>query len=120
MIPTFTRAYEASGEATGFLIAALTADGKAVLATGPTNALIGVFDRQGADAGGMADVHRAGLVSVQLGATVAAGAPLTADATGRAVLCTAGAGRRYIGFADSAGVVGDIIDVFLAPGILNA
>ena len=121
MIPTFTRAYEASTEVTGFLIAALTADGKAKLASANDDALLGVFDAQGADAGKMADVHRAGLVSVRLGATVAAGDPLTSDAASKAVPCVAAAGetRRYIGFADFAGVEDDIIDVFLSPGLLH-
>ena len=49
---------------------------------------------QGADAGGMADVHRSGLVSVRLGGTVTAGAPLTSDADGKAIVCAPATGEK--------------------------
>jgi hypothetical protein len=39
----------------------------------------------GGSTGGMVDVVRAGLASVRLGGTVAAGDPLTSDANGKAV-----------------------------------
>jgi hypothetical protein len=121
MIPTFIRAYQVAVAIDGFLIAAHTSGGGVELATAADDPLIGVTDRQGADAGGMVDIHRGGLVSVRLGATVAAGDPLTANAAGEAIPCVAAAGetRRYIGFADTAGVADDIIDVFMAPGLLH-
>lgn len=124
MIPNFTRAYEASAEIAGFRIAAFTTPGSSTTvshATGGTAALVGVVDRQGAPAGGMADIHRAGLVSVQLGGGVAAGDPLTSDATGFAIKAVPGAGANLniIGFADQPGVSGDIIDAFMSPGVVR-
>lgn len=124
MIPTFIRAYEASAAVAGFRIAAFTTPASATTvsqATGGTVPLLGVFDRQGAPVGGMADVHRSGLVSVELGGTVAAGDPLTADAQGRAIKAVPGAGANLniIGFADQPGVSGDIIDAFMALGVVR-
>lgn len=122
MIPTFIKAYEAAADCEGFLIAALLADGRTRPAAADDDALIGAFDRQGAATGGMADVHRGGLISVRLGAAVEAGDPVTSDGNSKGVVCTepaAGQSKRYIGFADSAGVADDIIDVFFAPGILQ-
>lgn len=124
MIPTFIRAYEAAAAIGGNLIVAFAAPstGQTVTpATGATAALVGVSDQMGADAGGMCDIHRGGLVSVKLGGTVAAGAPITANAAalGIAAAPAAGATANIIGYADQPGVSGDIIDVFYAPGTIR-
>ena len=123
-IPTFTRAYEASADAGGYLIAKFSdaaTSSKVAPASANDDPLIGVFDRQGASAGGMADVHRAGLAPVKLGGTVAAGDPLTSDANGKAIKAVAAAGEtiQLIGRAEQPGVANDIIDAFLSPGLLH-
>ena len=87
--------------------AALQADGVAV-------ALLGVTTDIDAAAGKPVDVIRSGIAPVEYGGNVAKGAPLTSDAQGRAV--TAAAGNRIAGFAEVAGVLGDIGAVHLAPG----
>lgn len=124
MIPFFTRAYEADTDIEGYRIVSFSdaASSKKVShSAAGTDAHIGVSDAMGADAGGMCDVHRGGLVSVQLGGAVNAGDLLTADADGKAVAAAAVASTtiRIIGYADEPGVADDIIDAFLAPGILH-
>ena len=121
MIPTFTRGYAAAAAILGHRIVAFASAAtnntvaQAALATAPS---LGVSDAMGADAGGMCDVHRAGLGSVELGGTVAAGDPLTADADGRAIKAVpaSNTAMRIVGWADEPGVVGDIIDAWIAPG----
>ncbi len=121
MIPTFIRAYEASAAVTPNRIVAYSdaaASRKVALAAAATAAIMGVSDRLGADLGGMCDVTRAGLSAVELGGTVAAGDPLTSDATGRAIKAVpaSNTAMRIVGWADEPGVVGDIIDAWIDPG----
>lgn len=125
MIPTFIRAYEAAAEIDGNLIVTFAAPTTAKTVTTAASAtvpLVGVSDAMGADAGGMCDVHRGGLVSVKLGGAVSAGDPITANADGEGIEAApaTGASMNIIGFADEPGVAGDIIDVFLAPGTIRA
>lgn len=124
MIPHFTRAYHAAAIIAGMrfvTFAAPTASQDIEVATGETDPILGVSDRMGAPEGGMCDVHRSGLVSVELAGTVAAGDPLTAAADGRAIRAEAEPGStiRIGGFADQPGVAGDIIDAWLAPALLH-
>ncbi|RUS64877.1 DUF2190 domain-containing protein [Pseudorhodobacter sp. E13] len=124
MIPMFIKSYEAAAAIAAFRIVGF-ADGAAgttvEMTSANTDAAIGVSDEMGADLGDQCDIHLAGLASVELGATVTAGQPLMSDATGRAVPAVAAASstRRVIGFAHAPGVVGDIIDVWLAPSLLD-
>lgn len=124
MIPTFTRAFEASAAIGGNRIVAFSdvaASSKIALANSATAPSFGVSDTMGAALGDMCDVHMAGLASVVLGGTVTAGAPLMADANGAAIVATAAAAstRRVIGFAIQPGVAGDIIDAWLMPSLLD-
>lgn len=124
MIPTFTRAYEASSEISGYRILAFSdvaSSSKVSHASTSTGPLMGISDAMGASVGGMCDVHRGGLVSVRLGGAVSAGAPLTSDANGNAIAATASAATTVyiIGYADAPGVADDIIDAFFAPGLLH-
>lgn len=126
MIPTFTRAYEASAACLPFRIARFSdvaASQKVAGATLNTQPLIGVFDKLAAQTpiGGLVDVHRGGLCSVELGATVTAGQELTTDAVGRAIPAVAAAATRVrvIGFADQPGVIGDVIDAWIEPTLLD-
>ena len=123
MVPTLTLAFEASAIVEGFRIARFSdaaSTARIAHASANTDAIIGVIDRIGAPLGGMADVVMDGTADVALGGTVAAGAALTADANGRAIASTAGAGRRIVGFALQPGVSGDIIKVRVAPGFHSA
>lgn len=124
MIPSFIRAYEASAAIDGGRIVTFdTPASKTTVAAAASGAgaLVGVSDRMGADLGDMCDVHRAGLVSVELGGSVDAGDPLTATTGGKAIKAvpSAGTNLNIIGFADQPGVSGDIIDVFMAPGVIR-
>lgn len=124
MIPTLIKSYEASATIEPFRFVAFSdaaASQKVAAAAAATDPLIGSSDAMGANAGGMADVVRGGLASVRLGGTVAAGDPLTSDANGKAVKCTAAPGetRCFAGFADQPGVEDDIIDYLVAPGLLH-
>lgn len=126
MIPTFTRAYEISATVRPYRIARFSdtaASQKVAEATVNTQPLIGTFDKLAASAavGQMVDVHRSGLCQVELGGTVTAGAPLTSDAQGRAIAAVAAAATqvRIIGFADQPGVIGDVIDYWCEPSLLD-
>lgn len=124
MIPSFIRSHEASADIDPYRIVAFSdtaGSRKAAMAAANSDPMIGVSDKMGAPLGGMADVIRAGLGGVELGGTVTAGAPLTADATGKAILCVAAAGetRRIVGFAEEPGVAGDIIDAWIVPGLFH-
>ena len=124
MIPTFIRAYEASADIAGYRIVMFSdaaSSNKIAQADSNTAASLGVSDAMGADLGGMCDVHRDGLISVELGGTVTAGAPLTSDADGKAIAAVAAAGTtiRIIGFADEPGIAGDVVDAFLSPALLH-
>jgi hypothetical protein len=126
MIPTFTRAYEISAAVRPFRIARFSdaANTRRVAeTTANTQPVIGVFDKLADQAavGQMVDVHRSGLCSVELGGTVAAGQPLMSDAQGRAIAAVAVAATqvRIIGFADEPGVLGDVIDAWIEPSLLD-
>lgn len=124
MIPTFTKSFEASADILGNRIVAFSdvaASSKVATAASATAPAVGISDSMGSTTGGMCDVHLAGIYPVKLGGTVTAGAPLMADATGAAIAAsaTAAATRRVIGFAIEPGVSGDIVDVWLAPSLLD-
>jgi len=124
MIPGFVKSYEASAVITGRRIVMFSdtaASSKVAMAAANTSPMIGIADTMGAPAiGDLCDVHLSGLVSVELGGTVTAGAPLTSDATGRAIVAAvaATASRRVVAFAMEPGVVGDVIDVWLSQAPL--
>lgn len=124
MIPTFLRAFEASAAIAGRRIVAFSdtaASSKIAQAATATAPALGVSEAMGAEAGGMCDVVLAGMAAVDLGGTVTAGAPLMADAEGKAIAASAAAAttRRVVGFAIQPGVAGDIIDIWLAPSLLD-
>ncbi len=79
------------------------------------DALIGVVEGVAPALGERCDVVHFGIADLTLGGTVARGAAVTSDATGRGV--AAASTNRVIGFARQSGVVGDIVEVMLAPGI---
>ncbi|REM14738.1 DUF2190 domain-containing protein, partial [Mycobacterium tuberculosis] len=72
-------------------------------------------------AGDRIDGVRLGIAEVEYGGAVAAGDPLTSDASGRAIVAApaAGANARLVGFAEVAGVLGDIGSVFISPCVMQ-
>ncbi len=92
------------------------------LATAATDSLIGVNADVAPAIGERCDVVRQGIAFVEAGAAIAQGAPVTSDATGRAVTAAPGAGvnNRIIGFADeAAAAAGDVIRVIVELGIMQ-
>lgn len=92
-----------------------TTDGSATLSVLESNPHIGVADSLGATAGQVFDVVAGGYATVEYGATVVRGDPLTSDSTGRAVKATV-AGSSLIGRAIVSGVVGDLGTVHVQLG----
>lgn len=120
-IPGLTSAFRAGGAITKRRILTDGAsDGAAIQATGATARLLGVSTDIDTDSGDPVDAIRTGLANVEYGGTVARGAPLTADPSGRAIAATLpiAANTYIIGFAEVSGVVGDIGSVQIAPGLL--
>ena len=124
MIHGFIKSYAAAAAILGNRIVAFAVPAAGTSVQMTTTALepaIGVSDQMGAADGAQCDIHLSGLASVELGGTVLAGQPLMSDATGRAIAAVGAAAstRRVIGIAHAPGVVGDIIDVWLAPSLLD-
>ncbi len=120
MSQTDFKSFMAGGALTGRLIAKYTANrGECVLATAATDALAGVVDLDAA-AGQMADVAIGDCFEVKLGGTVAAGDPLTADNTSRAIKAVKSNGVVVycIGFAQAPGIAGDIVPYVVSPFVI--
>lgn len=96
-----------------FRAVALDAAGQIVVAGAGVNVLGVLQDKP--IAGRVGCVCIFGRTNMVYGGTVAAGDPVSSDATGRAVT-TVGATTKIIGRALVAGVVGDIGDVLLEAG----
>lgn len=114
--------YTAEAAAAAFRIAKHgSADGQVLQAAAATDALLGVYDSVAPAAGERVDVVKAGIADVEYGGVVTRGAPLTSDASGRAVVAAPAAGSnvRIIGFAEVAGVLGDIGSVHIALGVMQ-
>ena len=116
--PGIYKNFEAEGEIGPYVIVTHgTADYAVKAATGATVALVGTTDELGKLSNGRVDVCTGGIPEVALGGTVAAGDPLTSDASGKAVKATA-AGNRILGFALVSGASGDIIPSQYSLGTL--
>ncbi len=116
--PGIYKNFEAEGEIGPYVIVTHgTADYAVKVATGATVALVGTTDELGKLSNGRVDVCTGGIPEVALGGTVAAGDPLTSDASGKAVKATA-AGNRILGFALVSGASGDIIPYQYSLGTL--
>lgn len=116
--PGIYKNFEAEGEIGPYVIVTHgTADYAVKAATGATMALVGTTDELGKLSNGRVDVCTGGIPEVALGGTVAAGDPLTSDASGKAVKATA-AGNRILGFALVSGASGDIIPYQYSLGTL--
>jgi hypothetical protein len=120
--PTNIKNHVADGAVSPFrIVKPGAADGKAAQASAATDALMGISGELAAADGERLDVVRAGIADVEYGGTVTRGAPITADASGRAVAAApaAGANVRIIGFAEVSAVLGDIAPALIAPGVMQ-
>jgi hypothetical protein len=95
-------------------------DGEVTLATAATDKIAGVTDSVDVKAGSMVDVAFEGLHPVKAGGVIAAGDPLTADATSRAVAATftAATMKFVIGPAAAKAVAGDLVLFHIAPSVI--
>lgn len=112
-----TKSYELSGAIGAYNVAAFTTPGdgsRIEPASSPAQRLVGSTGRSTGGAGEIIDIDRSGFSQVRLGGAVAAGDPLTTDATARAVIATDG--DRYFGFAEEPGEVDDVVDYLVAYG----
>lgn len=117
--PTLVKSYAAGAAVAARRIVKHGASaGLAIQGADAAAALIGVTTEVAAASGERCDVIKAGLADVEYGGNVALGAPLTSDASGKAVTAApaGGANAFIIGFAEVDGVSGDIGTVFIAPG----
>lgn len=99
-----------------------TGDRNVALAGAATDAIIGVVNETSPALGERVDVVRVGIAWVEAGAAIARGAPLTSDATGRAVTAApaAGTNNRIVGFADeAASAAGDVIRAQINQGFMQ-
>lgn len=93
-------------------------DGQVLQAAAAADLSVGVVEGPtvGVASGERCDVVLSGVAEVTLGGTVARGALVTSDATGRAV--TAASTNRAIGMAMVSGVIGDVVEVRIAPSVV--
>lgn len=109
--------HSAEGAVAPYRIVRVGSNNRAVVqAAADDEPLVGVADSIGADAtGDPIDVLRSGIAQVEYGGDVTRGAPLTTDADGRGVIAApaTGASAEIIGWAEIAGVAGDIGSVFV-------
>lgn len=121
-IPGLTKAYLATAIIAAYRIVKYDAvDGAVIQSTSATDLHAGVTTKVPAAVGEHADVIKGGLADIEYGGAVTRGNPLTSDAVGRAVVAApaAGVNNRIIGSAEVSGVLGDIGQVWIAPGYIQ-
>lgn len=121
-IEVLLKNYSAEGAIAAFRIAKHgTADGQVLQAAAATDLLIGVNGSVAPALGERVDLVKIGIADVEYGGVVTRGAPLTSDASGRAVVAAPAAGSnvRIVGYAEVAGVLGDIGSVHIALGVMQ-
>lgn len=114
--------YTAGGAVSAFRIVKMGSnDGEVVQAAAATDLLMGVCGAIAPASGERVDIYKDGVYPVEFGGTVTRGQPVTADASGKAVVAapSAGSNVRIIGFAEVSAVSGDVADVWIAPGIMQ-
>ncbi len=97
-------------------------DGQVVTAAAGADSLLGVSDMSAdVTSGSRVEVRLTNVAEVEVGGTIARGALVTSDATGRAIAAAPGVGVnvRTLGIALASYVVGDIGDVYLSQGSLQ-
>ncbi len=115
----FIKSYRADADVVKHrLVKAGAADTTIAQATAASSAIMGVADSLGGKAGKVMDVITGGYASVEYGASITRGQPLTSDADGKAVVPTLG-GQRIVGFAVTSGDSGDIGTVAISLGVMG-
>ena len=117
-----TKAFKAEAAVTKRRIVKFGAGDDAVLLAAAVGDLsIGVSSNVDAAIGEPCDVHLLGIAEVEFGGTIARGAKVTSDATGRAVAAApaAGVNNQVIGIATVSGVVGDIGSILIAQSVIQ-
>lgn len=121
--PVFIKAMNAEAAIAAFRIVKIgAADGGVIQGAAAADVLLGVSDELGqATAADRVDVILTGIADVLYGGTVARGARLTSDATGRAVAAApaVGVNNGIIGIALVSGVLGDVGSVLITPSVLQ-
>ena len=120
MIPTLTRAFEASaaiGAYKAVRFSDVSATSRIATASANTDPVVGVSGSLATVVGELADVTMAGIGQVTAGGTITAGALLTVDASGNAIVATPTAGvfMAVIGRALEPAVAGDVFQVLVNP-----
>jgi len=129
MVPLISKAYNAGGTIGGYKVVAAGSDDDTVVQANITTATsyLGVSEiapatsSSGWAIGQRLNVVMAGIAKVRAGGTIAIGAPVTANADGDIVAAAPaqGVNARCIGFARQSGSSGQIIEVLLAPFIMQ-
>jgi hypothetical protein len=116
-----SRNYIAGGAIPARSLVKFSADAIVVVATGPTDDIIGVTAELDVAQGERVDVYRSGSAEVKLGGAVARGAPITANGAGAGVAAAPAAGvrNRHVGFVEVSGVAGDIVDIEIDLGFIT-
>jgi hypothetical protein len=120
MIPTMIRGFEASSAVAAFKIVRFSeasTTSRVAQAAVNSDPILGVSGNLPQVATDMVDVTMSGIGLVTLGGTVTAGAELTTDASGNAIVAvpTAGVFMQVVGKALAPGVAGDVIEVLVSP-----
>lgn len=120
MIPMLVRAYEASAAVPAFTIVKFSdtaLSSKIAPASVNTDPIAGVSGSLATAIGDMVDLTMAGIGLVTAGGAITAGAILTTDATGRAIVAvpTAGVFMSIIGKALAPAVSGDVFEYQAVP-----
>lgn len=122
MAPLQHRTLLAQAVTAGFLILKHgTVDNSAALATASTDLLVGTNDSLAKAVGEDIDYPTCGTGAVKLGGNVTRGQAITADADSKGVYANpaAGVNARIIGYALQSGVLDDVIDYQIAPGMVQ-
>jgi len=114
--PGQIKTYDASGAIPAYSVVKFTAtDFQVTLGAAVSDKLCGITTEVAAVDGERCDVIHDGIAYASCGGTVAAGDPLTVNATGQVVTAApaAGTNNNCIGRARQSGVSGDVIEVIV-------
>ena len=120
--PTQTKSYDAGAAISKYRIVKFGAsDGAVIQGAAATDLVVGVAEALDVASGDRVDVIRAGIAEVEFGGTIARGAKVVSDATGKAVTAapSAGSNAQVIGVAEVSGASGDIGRVFISPSVMQ-
>ncbi|CAJ0862147.1 hypothetical protein R77567_01621 [Ralstonia sp. LMG 32965] len=114
--PGFIKTYDAGAAITPYTIVKFTGtDFQVIPAAAVGDSLAGVTTEIASNSGERVDVVHSGCAYVQAGGTIAAGDPITTNASGQAVKAApaSGANNNCIGRARQSAVSGDVFEVLL-------